>query len=103
MAWPSVVVVQVSVLAVLALAVGCPGPGVGPFGQQGAVEAFGFVVGSGAVGFDVSAFECPQAAHTQPQLVPRRSTRALSVSTCPARALRGRRTSAGRGAGSPRR
>ena len=33
-----------------ALAVGVPGSGVGPFGEQGAVEAFDFAVGLGPVG-----------------------------------------------------
>src|SRR5690606_5577357 len=38
-----------------AVSVGVPGLGVGEFGEQGAVEAFGFAVGPGAAGFDVAA------------------------------------------------
>lgn len=56
----SVVPVQESVKALCALTVGGPWAGVGPFVEQGPVEAFSFAVGPWAAGFDEAAFELPR-------------------------------------------
>lgn len=56
MAASSVVVDEESVKAAAAQVVAGPGSGVGPFGEQGAVEAFGFAVGPGAAGFGEASF-----------------------------------------------
>src|SRR3954470_10905188 len=62
----SVVVGEEAVKAAAAELVAGPGPGVGPFGEQGPVEPFGLAVGPGAAGFGEAAFELPGRADPAP-------------------------------------
>ena len=59
MASSSVVAAKELVKTAFALAVACPGAGVGPFVEQGPVEAFDFAVGPGTARFDKSTLESP--------------------------------------------
>lgn len=62
----SVVALDKAVKGGGALGVAGPGLGVGPVGEQGAVEAFGFAVGPGATGLDVAALDLQRGADRGP-------------------------------------